>query len=806
MQNLLSTEERRKGSRRQVWLGIALVACVVLGLLSIKLAVTYLRDHSSPKLRQIDLQSPTHYFIPSGPEGGDVLSCDFERNLDRDESHNQWSLPPQPCSLRSGWSNPSSRGVMAAAKHSKLSFSTHRSDWTHLVLRIKAPQHPAGDRDQTMEIRLNRQQIGSVVVPTKWSTLSVALPPGVLREGVNNISLRFAYRVPHVPASQRRSVRPLYAVHLREIALTRSSSHWGSRLRLFRQFLAKFFRPTVPPTTQVYDRDLQRYVLPLAGTLIMPISIPDSAKDLEIEIRSATAEGLRDGQITLNLQGIASGVLVSAHLPDFDANGSGSVRGVISVASLAGETAICWIDIEEDIRGLPLEIGEPRIIQAPHTAERPSEQSSRGWGIDAHRPDIVLITLDAARPHHFSCYGYHRPTTPNIGRLAEESLVFTNAFALVPNTRRSVPTMITGLSFLNHQVTANESALSEAANTLAEYLAEAGYRTACFTASPNNARASGADQGYEEFFELWNEVPRTRSSDPHYLSARVIEWLTTVDDSRPLHLQLHFVPPHLPYDPAPEFDLFSDPLYEGDCDGSKETILGIDKGKLLFDAADMKQLIALYDGNLRAGDDAVGEVLSALQRRSQWRDTVVLVTSDHGEAFYEHRRMGHNNTVYDEMLRVPFILRLPGEINPNDFDLDRLVTLADIVPTLLPIASVESTARVDGTDLLNTSRFGHRIDDRFFIAQTAHGTPTMGLRSRRFKLVFANSGQGELYDLVEDPGELNNLCFSRPELFAGLGMILTRTLLEPPSLGAGAELSELPKSDLEMLEALGYVE
>ncbi|MCH5377652.1 MAG: sulfatase-like hydrolase/transferase, partial [Planctomycetes bacterium] len=249
-----------------------------------------------------------------------------------------------------------------------------------------------------------------------------------------------------------------------------------------------------------------------------------------------------------------------------------------------------------------LEISVPRIVERPAGVEKQQNRTIPNQG-DLQLPDIVMITLDAARADRFSCYGYHRPTTPNIDRLAAESLVFTNAFALVPNTRRSVPTMITGLSFTNHQVTESDSTLSQAAITMAESLLDAGYRTACFSASPNNSRAIGDDQGYEEFFELWNEVPRGRSRDPHYLSARVLDWLGTVDESRPLHLQLHFVPPHAPYQPAPEFDMFSDPLYDGPCDGSPKYILSIDKRKLSFDADDLEQLIALYDGNLRAADD-----------------------------------------------------------------------------------------------------------------------------------------------------------------------------------------------------------
>jgi arylsulfatase len=779
---------------------------VVLGLLSVVLAVGLLRDHLAPGVAQIDIETPMHYFIPRANQDIDFLSCDFTRDLDRQTSHNLWSLPLQPCSLVSGWTNPGATGVMASRNRSMLSFFTDSTDWTHVVLRVKAASHPVDDRVQTMSIRLNRHELGSVKVSTEWTSISVEIPPGVVREGVNNVSLRFAYRVPHGAANRRKSVRPLFAINLREIALTKSSGRWGARFGALLQRLVRIDpRLSAVPATQVYDGKLQRYVVSQAGTLVMPVSLSDHADLLEIEILSSKADSSRGGQIILNLQGTASGRVVSQQFPAFEEHGSGSVRGEIRVASLAGETCILWLDIEGETDEVALEITAPRIIERHATVEDRRKKQPRAQA-DHEPPDIVLITLDAARPHHFSCYGYDRPTTPNIDRLAAESLIFTNAFALVPNTRRSVPTMITGLSFLNHQVIGSDSTLSEAATTIAEHLVDAGYRTACFSASPNNSRVNGDDQGYEEFFELWNEVPRSRSRNPHYLSARVLDWLTSVDDSRPLHLQLHFVPPHAPYAPAPEFDLFSDPLYDGRRDGSPDTILGIDKGGLSFNAADMKQLIALYDGNLRAADDAVEEVLSALRQRPRWKDTVVLVTADHGEAFYEHRRMGHNNTVYDEMLRVPFILRLPGETNHEKFDLDRLVTLADIAPTLLATVPRQPNAHFDGIDVVNTTRVQHGTDNRFFVARTGHETPIRGIRTRRFKAILANSGQGELYDLVNDPGEQRNLRFSSPEVFVGLGLILTRTLLEPPSLSGGVRISEVPESDREMLEALGYVE
>ena len=448
-----------------------------------------------------------------------------------------------------------------------------------------------------------------------------------------------------------------------------------------------------------------------------------------------------------------------------------------------------------------IEIGRPRpITRTPVTANTSGRETGTQPG---QRPDIVLITLDAARPNHFSCYGYERPTTPNIDRMSDESLVFKNVFALVPNTKRSVPTMITGLSYLDHQVIRDDSVLPDEATTLAEYLRDAGYATACFSANPNNSRATGGDQGYDEFFEMWTEVPRTVSRTPEYLTQRALEWLAGFDETKPLHLQLHFVPPHAPYEPAPEFDVFTDPTYDGWCDGTPRTLRQIDKAFRRVKDADLAQITALYDGNLRAADDSVAQVLEALRSRERWQDTVVLVTSDHGEALYEHRRMLHNNTVYDEMLRVPFILRLPGGHLPDGVDLDRYATLADLTPTLLAAASIEPPATLEGADLLQPVA---ETDQRNVIASTAHEFPLRALRTQRWKLVLTASGQAQLYDLASDPGEHQNVAFENLPTLVGLGQLLTRRLAIPPSLAGARSTSEVSLADQEMLKALGYVD
>jgi arylsulfatase A-like enzyme len=439
------------------------------------------------------------------------------------------------------------------------------------------------------------------------------------------------------------------------------------------------------------------------------------------------------------------------------------------------------------------------------TASAPDIRKSSSRGFEIRKPDIILITLDASRPDHFSCYGYGRPTTPNIDRLAEESLVFTNAFAQVPATRFSVPTMVTGLSFINHQVSTDDSMLADEATTLAEHLKGAGYRTACFSATPNNSTIFGLEQGYDEFHQLWTEYSQDESMDPHLLSSLAVDWLERNGSSGPVHLQLHFVPPHAPYCPAPRFDLFTDPSYAGPFDGHPPSILWPEEGRRKPRTSDLEHMIASYDGNLRAADDAVLQVLRALQDRPRWDNTVVLITSDHGEAFFEHGEMDHNKTVYDEMLRVPFILRLQSGMMPEKVDLDRLVTLEDIVPTLLATASLPPDMELDGINLLAEPRTARDSDERILVTQTAQRRPTRGLRSLRWKIIVTNFGHGEFYDLDRDPGERTNLRFDRNTDFLEAGALLIQRFSAAPLLPKKYRREHVEKRDREMLEALGYV-
>jgi arylsulfatase A-like enzyme len=707
-----------------------------------------------------------------------------------------------PCSLGSGWTAPDDSGVKAIARNPSFELKLPAGEWTLLVLTAKAFPHPEPARVQTLTLRLNEHVLAPVELPAEWTTVQIPVPEGALREGVNRVAFSFAYRAREGGGKDSR----LFAMTLRELLVTRAdATPLGEETVARLAADAREQRYAAAP----WNPGLSSFELAAPGTLVLPMVLPADADRIELDLghRGALA-GAPDVQLRLRSQSSEAAVGPIQPAPGgWLRRVQRAVRGTpvvpwrtgLDVRAFAGDVCMLTVDIAPRQADEIVRVSAPRVIRrgtAPPVLADAASSSTE----PKVQPDIVVIVLDAARADRFSCYGYQRPTTPAIDRLAAESLLFRRVFALAPYTLCSVPTMVTGLSFLDHGVVAHGDRLSAEATTLAEHLKSAGYRTACISASPNNSRALGTNQGYEDFVETWRVVARPQSADPFLLSRLALDWLAADDGTAPIHLQLHYVPPHAPYAPPPEFDLFTDPGYQGRLDGGHASINALDAGEPVPRPQDLAHVSALYDGNLRTGDAAVAQVLEALAKRPRWRDTVVLVTADHGEAFLEHGRMSHNSTVYDEMLHVPFVLRLPAGSRVSA-DLDRLASLADIVPTLLALAGARPEDLPDACNLLAPPDPG----GRFLVARTAGDSPLYALRTSRWKLLFAGSGMGALFNLAQDPGERRDLALQAPLVFSGLGQLLTERLSRTPRFTAAAEAAALAEENAEMLKALGYV-
>ena len=360
--------------------------------------------------------------------------------------------------------------------------------------------------------------------------------------------------------------------------------------------------------------------------------------------------------------------------------------------------------------------------------------TSPAW-LKGKPPNILVIVLDAARADHLGCYGYPLPTTPRIDRISEKSLIFTHAFAVAPHTLASTASLFTSLYPESHNVLTLQSRLGEKVPTLAETFKRAGYRTVLVANNPSFHPTFGLLRGFD--VALWEDsVDLNRSSR---VTEKVLLNLEEADP--PFFFYVHYLRPHLPYDALEEVRSIL---------GRKGTPILSDtkaanEGRVAMTKELLEGMKADYDASLRMVDTEVGKVILHLEERGLLSQTVLVIMSDHGEAFGEHGMVDHVWTVYDEMIHIPLILHYPGvlaaEKNRN------LADTVDLFPTLCELAGLAPPALIHGQSLLNTPR-------EYVFSRSLSQVPAFAVRSLRRKLIRSADGkQQEFYDLERDPLE-----------------------------------------------------
>lgn len=312
------------------------------------------------------------------------------------------------------------------------------------------------------------------------------------------------------------------------------------------------------------------------------------------------------------------------------------------------------------------------------------------------RPSVVLLVVDALRPDHLGCYGYGRPTSPEMDRLAARSVRFAEAVSVSSWTKPAVPSLLTSLYPSQHGVWEGSGrnpegglesdVLGEEAVTLAEVLAGAGYRAAAFVRNAQLRAAFGFAQGFEAYREL--------ESSGAELVERALEWLDEVrreSPSAPVFVYLHLLDTHWPYEPPPEAAaaLGAAPGERPDDFALREAV---NRGIVALGTEQLWEIVLRYDAEIRGVDRAVGRLAAGLEERGLFEGSVLVLTSDHGEAFLEHGRLGHGGDLYEESLRVPLLLKLPGSRGAGRVVQARVTTL-DVMPTILELAGLRPEAR-----------------------------------------------------------------------------------------------------------------
>lgn len=415
-----------------------------------------------------------------------------------------------------------------------------------------------------------------------------------------------------------------------------------------------------------------------------------------------------------------------------------------------------------------------------------------------NRPNVLLLSVDTLRADHLGAYGYTPPTSPNIDAFAAGGILFERVSAQAPSTLLSHTALFTSQIPQHHGAShIRNLPLSAAALTLTEVLAAEGYQAASFNSGGQLDNIFGLDQG----FETYEEGPDAFA----FSLGRTREWLAERErrgEKRPFFLFLHTYEVHHPYTPnAEDLALFAK-NYSGSLppEISVARLGSINGSRRRLDAEDLGFIIATYDAEIRAVDRGFGELLALLRQRNLLEDTVLVLTSDHGEEFGEHGWVGwHSHTLYEELLLVPLIFRLPGERFAGTRATQRVRSI-DIAPTLLDLLGIPSPASFDGRSLVPLFSPGGRLEELPAIAfrDGPQGEVWQSFTLRRLKL-----NEGRLFDLDADPWERRDLATVDPDSRRRLEAELRRVVDRRQSLKATAV--ELGEEERERLRALGYV-
>jgi len=433
-------------------------------------------------------------------------------------------------------------------------------------------------------------------------------------------------------------------------------------------------------------------------------------------------------------------------------------------------------------------------------------------------PHIVLISIDSLRADRLGCYGAERETSPAIDALAAEGARFRHAVAPTSWTLPSHVTLFTGLSIPAHRVRAARDRIDPHRQLLAGHLAERGYRTAAFVSAPFLHSAYGFDRGfgvYRNFQQVEAAVlPLARElhaeSHAQETAPEVVEgalgWLADrpVGGEEPWLLFVHLWDVHYDYVPPAPYDTMFDPDYQGSLDVrhfEHNPAIAAD-----MDPRDMEHLRARYDGEIRWLDSQLARLFDALRAREPEERILVALVSDHGDEFFEHGRKGHMKALYEESVRVPWIVRYPGVV-PAGAVIEGVAGLDDVAPTLLGLAGLPPLPEATGQDLSAALVEGGAVNGPELLTLRAQAA----LRGPDWKVLLDQStGYAVYYDLVADPGEQAPQPARRaaPEKLEALAEHLREATGHAARLDWSDEKGavELDERTRERLRALGYTE
>ena len=432
--------------------------------------------------------------------------------------------------------------------------------------------------------------------------------------------------------------------------------------------------------------------------------------------------------------------------------------------------------------------------------------------------NFLFIILDAFHAGHVSHLGYPKETTPNLDALAAGGVTFSNAHSQTSSTNSSVKSFFTG----RYPAKAHSEKVVYAINprdyTLAQAFQDAGFRTAGYSENTFIKKTLGFNQGFEEFKyeppllpkdEALGFKPRDQEATTRLIAA-ARDWIGSREKGERWFCYLHLLRPHNPYTVPESFAHQETTTARGVSIGRMERriLSGFTKLKRGQEELEVARHTGRYDTNIKYVDYLLGELIDWLDANHRLDDTLVIVASDHGEAFNQHGKFGHNKTLYEEMIHVPLVFRPPSSAGFVNAKVDHPVEMVDLFPTLAELFSLAPRSSMDGKSLV-PYLFGERSPHKETLFALTHDNTWLAVRHKNLKLILIRVDENrftphELFDLSEDPLERDNLLDSSGELERLEA--LAQRYLETYFVRAEEPAPAMSPSDIEALEALGYLQ
>ncbi len=512
-------------------------------------------------------------------------------------------------------------------------------------------------------------------------------------------------------------------------------------------------------------------------------------------------------------------------------------RQPVDLSKFGGRTVQLTLSLVSDAEGIPGFWGTPVIRARTPRAEGAPQ-------------GVIMIQADTLRPDHLGLYGHKRDTAPFLARFASEAAVFQNAYAQAGWTKVSTPSIMTSLYPSTHGVAAIPDRLPASATTLAEVYRTAGYATLSLSSVMFTGQFTNLHQGFEELHELTSVPdsggPYTSKTAREYVD-RAIDWIERHRDER-FFIYLHVFDPHSPYEPRrPYATMYADPSRREDHIRQREALRKTIKAPFLAGRgmATREEMVAagvdpaayiaydkdLYDSSIRGMDAELARLMERLRTAGVDQNTAIVFLSDHGEEFHEHGRMWHGQSAYGEMVRVPLVVRWPGQVAARR--IDEAVQLIDVMPTLLDLSKLAHPEGLQGQSLLpmlqpsanagpGTVSAADTPSRRrpVIIEKRPEGSPefpgameSTAIVDGQWKLIHntirpPDRAEFELFDVARDPLDQTNLADAHPDVVKRLAKTLDgfRGMAKAARLKPDSEATgNMTPEQLQRLRSLGYI-